>query len=202
MERKVPSSWYNFFMNFILSASQFLFPLITFPYVSRVLQAEGNGRVDFAIAVANYFMMIASLGIPTYGIRVCAKIRSDKQKLSKTVHELLFINMIMTIITVCLYLICIEFFPRFREDKVLFYINGINIVLNLFGMNWLFQALEQYDYITIRSLILRIISIIMMFLFVHERNDYVIYGATLVFSTAGSNILNFIRARQIVSFNI
>lgn len=59
-------------MNFILSASQVIFPLITFPYISRVLLADGTGKITFATSVANYFLMIASLGIPTYGIRACA----------------------------------------------------------------------------------------------------------------------------------
>ena len=80
---------YNFIMNFILTASNFIFPLITFPYVSRILLASGNGKVNFAASVANYFMMVASLGIPTYGIRACAKVRDDKEALSKTAQEIL-----------------------------------------------------------------------------------------------------------------
>lgn len=81
MEKKQHSVRYNFIMNFILTTSQFLFPLITFPYISRVLLATGNGKVTFVASVANYFMMVASLGIPTYGIRACAQVRDDKDKL-------------------------------------------------------------------------------------------------------------------------
>ena len=79
-------------MNFLLTASSIIFPLITFPYVSRVLQAAGNGKVAFATAVLTYFTMFASLGIPTYGIRVCAQVRDDREKLSKTVQELSLIH--------------------------------------------------------------------------------------------------------------
>ena len=75
-------------MNFIMTASSILFPLITFPYISRVLLSVGNGKVAFASSVITYFTMFASLGIPTYGIRACAKVRDDKEKLSKTVREL------------------------------------------------------------------------------------------------------------------
>ena len=85
----------NFIMNAILSISGFIFPFITFPYISRILLPEGTGRVNFATSLINYFVMLAMLGIPTYGIRACAQVRDDKEKLTRTAHELLFINMIM-----------------------------------------------------------------------------------------------------------
>ena len=201
-EPKIHSVKYNFVMNFILTASQFIFPLITFPYVSRVLQASGNGKVSFAASVANYFMMVASLGIPTYGIRACAKVRENKELLSKTVQELYIINLIMTILVTLTYLLSVFLVPRFQEDRALFLINGLNIVLNMFGMNWVFQALEQYDYITFRSISFKLISIVLMFLLVHEPKDYVIYGSITVFAAVGSYILNFIRIRKLIDFRL
>lgn len=191
---------YNFIMNFILSASQFIFPLITFPYISRILLAEGNGKITFATSVANYFLMVASLGIPTYGIRACAQVRNDRIKLSKTVHELLIINSITTLLVIITYVICIFAVPRFRTDASLFWINGINIVLNIVGMNWLFQALEQYDYITIRSLIFKAISVFLMIIFVRKEQDYLIYGVITVFAAVGSNLFNLLRARCYIDF--
>lgn len=193
---------YNFFMNFILSASQFIFPIITFPYISRVLLAEGSGKVTFATSIASYFLMVASLGIPTYGIRACAQVRNDKKKLSKTAQEILIINLVTTVLITIIYLISIFTISRFRADETLFLINGVNIVLNMFGMNWLFQALEQYDYITFRSLAFKIISIVLMFILVHEKSDYVIYGAITVFAAVGSNILNLIRSRHYIDFKL
>lgn len=187
-------------MNFILTASQFIFPLVTFPYVSRVLSAAGNGKVSFASSVANYFLMAASLGIPTYGIRACAQVRDDREELSKTVQEIFLINFVMTILASTTYVICIFTVPRFYSDRTLFLINGINIILNMFGMNWFFQALEQYDYITFRSLLFKIISVAMMFLLVHQPEDYVLYGAITVFASVGSNILNFIRVQRYIDF--
>ncbi|MEG0355737.1 MAG: oligosaccharide flippase family protein, partial [Lachnospiraceae bacterium] len=79
---KIRSVKFNFIMNFILTASAIIFPLITFPYISRVLGAVGNGKVAFAASVVTYFAMFASLGIPTYGIRACAKVRDDREELS------------------------------------------------------------------------------------------------------------------------
>lgn len=198
--RQVKSVKYNFIMNLILTSSNFIFPLITFPYVSRVLLASGNGKVNFITSVVNYFMMMAALGIPTYGIRACAKVREDKDKLSKTVQELMIIHTIMTLITLIFYILSIFLVNEFYQEKELMLINSVGLVFNVFGVNWLYQALEEYDYITIRSIIFKIISIILMFLFVHQTGDYVIYGAITVFSTCGSYILNFIRLRKLISF--
>ena len=200
MNTKIHSVKYNFVMNFILTASQIIFPLITFPYVARVLLASGNGKVSFAASATNYFVMVASLGIPTHGIRACAKVRDDKEKLSKTVHELFVINCVMTTIVVISFLFCVFYIPKFRVEKTLFLINGINIVLNVFGMNWVYQALEQYSYITIRSIFFKILSIILMFLLVHQPSDYILYGGITVFAAVGSNVLNFIRLRKLIYF--
>ena len=198
-EIKIHSVKYNFIMNFILSASNFLFPLITFPYISRILGASGNGVISFASSITNYFVMIASLGIPTYGIRACARVRDNKDRLSKTVQELLIINSVTTILSIITFISCIFFVPKFAEEKVLFLINGLTILLNMFGVNWFYQALEQYDYITIRSIIFKAASVLFMFLLVHSSNDYIIYGAITVLANVGSNILNFIRLRMFIN---
>lgn len=84
----------NFIMNAILTMSQFIFPLITFPYVSRILLPEGTGKVSFATSVVTYFAMFAQLGIPTYGIRACAQVRDDQEELTRTTQEIFIINMI------------------------------------------------------------------------------------------------------------
>ena len=199
-KEQIHSVKYNFLMNFILTASNFIFPLLTFPYVSRILHATGNGKVNFAASVANYFLMVASLGIPTYGVRACAKVRDDQDKLSRTAQEILIINFIATVFVTITYLICVNTIPRFSQDKTLFLIEGINIVLNMFGANWLYQALEQYDYITVRSIFFKAISVVLMFLLVHQESDYRIYAATTVFAAVGSNVMNFIRLRKYISF--
>ncbi len=193
-----PSLRKNFIMNFILSATNFIFPLITFPYISRVLGTEGTGTVSFVTSVISYFTVVANLGIPTYGIRACARVRDNKVELSKTVHELFIINSVTTLASLVLLGVSICFVPQFREEKTLFYINGIGLLLNLFGINWLYQALEEYSYITTRSIIAKLVSICLMFVFVRQDMDYVMYGAISVIAAVGANIFNFIRARHIV----
>lgn len=90
-------------MNVILTASTFIFPLITFPYISRILLPAGVGKVNFATSLVSYFSMIAMLGVPTYGIRACAQVRDDREELSRTVHEIFFINLIMGVLVSIVY---------------------------------------------------------------------------------------------------
>ena len=190
---QIRSIKYNFVMNLILTASNFLFPLITFPYVSRVLQVEANGIIAHVTSIVSYFSLVASLGIPTYGIRAAATVRDDKRKLSKVVQELLIINIVLVGLVLIIYFIMLFTVPSMLVYRELFYINAIGIILNVLGVNWFFQAIEQYDYITVRSIIFRVLSIALMFIFVHQPSDYIIYGLILVLSSAGSNILNFKR---------
>lgn len=184
----------NFIMNVILKISAFVFPLITFPYVSRVLGATGNGKIAFAVSVISYFSMVAQLGIPTYGIKACAACREDRIKLNKTVQELLIINSIMVVLVYLVFVIVIIFVPRFQNDRLLLAITSTMILLNAVGMDWLFQALEQYSYITIRNIVFKVLSIVLMLVFVHDPDDYIIYGGISVLGTCGSNILNILYA--------
>lgn len=196
---KIHSVKFNFIMNFIMSASSIVFPLITFPYISRVLMATGNGKVATASAVITYFNMFASLGIPTYGIRACAKVRDDKEKLSKTVQELLIINSITMFLTLIAFIFTVALIPEFAAEKNLYIINGIGMVLNVFAITWLYNALEQYAYITIINMIVKLVSLILMFMLVKQPEDYVVYGGITVFASSASYIFNFIYATKFVS---
>lgn len=195
---KIHSVRYNLVMNIILKLSSVLFPFITFPYVSRVLGATYNGKISFAASIIYYFTFIASLGIPTYGVKVCAQYRDDKAKLTKTVKELLTILTITTVISYTVFFLAMIFVPKLQEEKTLMLINAAGIFLSVYGVEWFYQAIEQYDYITYRKLAFKIISIILMFTFVHSTEDYLFYAGISVFSTAGSNILNLIRLHKFV----
>lgn len=190
----------NFIMNAILNASAFIFPLITFPYVSRVLGAVGTGKVAFTTSVTNYFWIVAMLGIPTYGVRACAKVRDDKEKLSKTVQEIFIINMVMTILTYILIIVSMFTVGKFGEEKLLLLISSSLIFFNFIGIEWLYKSLEQYSYITMRSLLFKAIAFVLVFIFIHNQDDYIFYGVTTVFAAAGSGIMNFIHARKHISF--
>ena len=193
---KTKSIKFNFLMNSILTLSTIIFPLITFPYVSRVLSPEGVGKVSFATSFVSYFSMFAQLGIPMYGIRLTAKNRDNTEELVCCVKELLIINMIMTIISYTGFFLIIFTFNRFANEKILYICMSSTILLNSIGIEWLYKGLERYTYITFRSILFKVIAVIALFLFVHKQDDYVIYGFISVFASSASNILNFINARK------
>lgn len=190
----------NMVMNMMLSMSSFLFPIITFPYVSRVLGPEYNGKINFVASVVTYFTMFAHLGIPIYGVRACAKVRSDKKEFSKTVHELLGINIFLCVIVYIAYIVAILKVKKFSQELPLFVINGLTIMLNVIGVEWVYKALEKYTYITIRSLAFKVVGIVFMLLLVRNQSDYIIYGGISIFAASASNILNFLNLRKHVEF--
>lgn len=188
----------NFVMNALLTMSSFIFPLITFPYVSRVLLPSGTGKVSFATSLISYFTMFSQLGIPTYGIRACAKVRDNKEKLTRTAQELLTINLLMAAISYVGLFIALTFVERLQEDKILYLVVSVSILLNAIGMEWLYKALEQYTYITIRSIIFKFIALVAMFLLIHSEKDYVYYGFLSIFAASASNVFNFINVHKYI----
>ena len=190
MKKKI-SIFHNSIMNIVLTISSFIFPIVTFPYVSRILLPEGMGKVSFATSVMNCFLIIAQLGIPTYGIRACAKVRDDKEELSKTVHEILCINLCMCVISYVLLIGSICLIPRLEKEKILLFVVGLNLFFTTVSVEWLYRALEKYAYITCSSIIFKFIALITMFLFVHCKEDYVIYGAITILASSASGIANF-----------
>ena len=202
MMEKQKSIKLNFIMNAILTLSSFIFPLITFPYVSRILLPEGMGKVAMGTSVIAYFALLARLWIPMYGIRACAGVRDDKVKLSKTVHELFLINLFMSGISYILLFATILSVPRFAEEHVLYFVMSVTILLEALGVEWLYKALEEYRYITCRSIFFKFVALAATFLFIHTKQDYVIYGAITILAASASNLLNFYNLRKYIFFRV
>lgn len=198
---KYKSVKFNFIMNFILTLSNFIFPLITFPYVSRILQASGLGKVGFVTSIIAYFSMIAMMGIPSYGIKACAKIRDDGYKLTKTVYELLILNTAFLVLALTLLLLSVIFIDKLYLDKELYIILAFSMLFNVLGVEWLYKALEQYSYITIRSIFFKIASLVLLFIFVKESNDILPYAMLTVLASVGAGILNFYNLRRIITLH-
>ena len=188
----------NFILNALLTISGIIFPIISFPYVSRILGPTGTGKVDFAASFISYFALFASLGIPTYGIRACAQVRDDRIKLSRTVHELITINAVMSMLSIIVFVPFLFFLPKVSSEKLLYIITASTLVLNVFGVEYLYKGVEDYSYITIRSLVFKFISLIAMFVFIHKESDYISYGAISVFASSASSLLNFIHSHKYI----
>ena len=183
-------------MSVILTSANFIFPLITYSYVARILTPAGTGKIAFVDSILSYFAYLAMLGIPTYGVREVAKLRDNKEEMSKLVKELFILNLFSTCISYIFLFFSVIFIPRLYEERFLFIIMGISIFLNTIGLEWVYQALEEYSYITIRSIVFKIISVILIFLMVKSGNDIKIYGFLHIFTNSASYILNFIHIRK------
>ncbi len=191
------SSMKNSVYNVLYRLLNVLFPLITVTYVSRSLMADGIGQISYAQNIVSYFTMLAPLGLPSYGTREISK--SRLQGCSKIYTELLCINGISTIFFTCLYIIIINMVPKFSSDKVLFYVVGITLYFNLFNIDWLYQGLEEYKYIAFRSLTIKIVCLIMIFIFVKNKEDYLTYTLITSCGTVGNYFFNIVGAHKRVS---
>lgn len=192
----------NAFLNSLRSIFNILFPLITFPYVSRKLSVSGIGIYNFSNSIVSYFLLIAALGISTYAIREGAKYRDNTKKITQFASEVFTINIWSTVIAYILLFLSLIIFQKLRNYSLCILIFSLQIFFTTIGTEWIYQIYEDYTYITIRSIILQILSIILLFVFVKKTQDYLNYAAITVFSAVGSNILNFVHARKYCHIHI
>ena len=175
----------NAILNVIKTISSILFPLITFPYASRILLPENIGKVNFASSYISYFTLIATLGITTYAIRECSIVRNDKKLLSQKASEIYSINLVTTIIAYILLVSSLFAFRFLDTYRTLIIIHSTVILCTTLGADWLNTAMEDFTYITIRTVLFQIISIMLMFVFVKTKEDYVRYAWIIIFSSSG-----------------
>lgn len=188
----------NALLSFIKCFMNIIFPIISFPYASRILMPEGIGKVNLANSIIEYFLMIAGLGISTYAAREAAKIRDDTKRLNKFAREMFLLNMISSAVSYILLAAAILCVPKFSEYRILLIICSTKILFTTAGITWLFIATEDYAYITIRSILFQFLSLVFLFTFVRDSGDYYQYAAMGVFSNVGANVLNIFHSRKYV----
>jgi O-antigen/teichoic acid export membrane protein len=188
----------NVVYNSLYTGLNLLFPLIIAPYVSRILGASNLGKVNFAATIINWFVLFAVFGTTTYGIREVAKIQNSKEQLNRLFSEVFIINGIFSVIVTIIYYIIIFNIENFVRELPLYFIMSLSIILNMFDIDWFYQGIEEYRYITIRSAVFKLISLISIFLFVKHKEHYIIYGLVSVLATSLSRILNYVYSRKYV----
>lgn len=186
----------NGLLNGIRSVLNLLFPLITFPYVARVLSVDGLGKYNFANTYVGYFVLLAGLGISTYAVREGTKYRNNRLKISRFLSEIFSINIISTIIAYIMLIISLLIFKSLYPYAICILIFSTQIAFTTIGTEWIFIIYEDYSYITIRSILVKVLSIILLFIFVKNTNDYLIYAGITVLANAGSNIFNFFYVKK------
>lgn len=187
----------NALLNGIKGMASAIFPLITFPYVSRVLSVESLGKYNFANSFVSYFTLVAGLGITSYAVREGAGIRHDKNKINAFVSEVFSINIYSTILSYFLLTACVILWEKFLAYRELILIFSISIFFNTIGTEWILSIYEEFMYITKRSIIFQFLSVILLLLFVKNENDYYIYACITVLAGSGANLLNIIKVRSL-----
>lgn len=192
----------NAVLNAIKVGLSVVFPLITFPYASRVLQAEYLGKVNYGASIISYFSLLAALGVTNYAVREGSKIREDKVKMSKFSSEVFTVNLITTIFSYFLLILLLILTPGLNDYILVILIQSLSMIFAVFGVEWLNAIYEDYAYITIRSVIVHIISLICLFTLVKTPDDYLFYAGLTVLSNGLICVSNWFHCRRYVKLQI
>ena len=186
----------NALLNAIKTIFSIIFPLITFPYISRVLGVENIGIYNFSTSVVSYFTLLAGLGINTYAIREGARYRNNKKEISEFCSEVFSINLISTLISYGILAVCLFFLPSLRDDVLIILILSVSICFTTLGCEWVFNIYEEFGYITIRTILFQVLSVILMFVFVKNKHSLIQYVLITVLATSGANIINIFARKK------
>jgi O-antigen/teichoic acid export membrane protein len=192
----------NAILNMLKQLCAVVFPLITIPYVSRVLQVTSYGKYNFSSSIVSYFSLLAGLGIANYAIREGARVRNDRDKIEKFSSEVYTINIYSTIVSYAILVTLLLFSVKLQNYTLLIVVQSLAIVLTTIGADWVNSIYEDYVYITIRYLIMQLLALIAMFLFVKQPEDYIIYAFITVFASAGGNLFNLVYIRKYVHLKL
>lgn len=189
-------------LNAILSSIKMvlstLISLVTFPYISRVLQVEAVGQHNFAVSVISYFVMLVELGVATYAVREGARLREDRIRLSRFVSEIFTLQTIAAAISMTALACAILFVPKLQEYWLLLLILGLQIPLTAFGRAWLYNIEEEFGLATLTQFAFQLVSVVLMFVFVRSPEDLYKYTITYLLSNAGCNVIYGLHSRKYV----
>ncbi len=198
MRKAKRSIGYNYIMNTFIQGSAYILPIVVNPYVSGILGPEGMGKVSFATAIISYFTLIAVLGVPTYGVREVSRAKANKEELSRVVYEILAINVMMGVLTYILFFVYIFVSPQNISYKILLLAMSPSIAFNTIGVDWMYKGLEQFSVMAARNVIVKIVVVIMIFIFINVPEDIYLYGILTICASYGYNIWNFIGKKKYV----
>ena len=179
-----------------------VFPFISGMYVAHILLPSSIGEVAHASNIAQYFVILAFLGIPTYGLREISKARHDREKLNKVYSELLVINFCSTIVFLAAYWILVFSVEAFRSNLPLYLISSFSIALNVLNNAWLYEGLEEFRFVSLRNAVFKAIMLVLLILLVRKPEHYLRYAALSVIGIAGNYVVNIVHARKHVHFQL
>lgn len=192
----------NAILNIIRQTLSIIFPLITFPYVSRVLGNDEYGRYSFSASFTSYFMLLATFGINNYAVREGARVRENRNKIEKLVSDLFTIELITTCISLFLMLLLTVVNSKIGNYRQLIIIQSVGVILTAIGVDWVNTIYEDYMYITVRYILIQLVALVAVFLFVHSPKDTAQYCLILVLGAYGGNLINLFYIRRYVKIKI
>ena len=198
----MPSLKRNLFYSILLVLANYVFPFLTYPYVSRVLGVTGIGACNFVDSVINYFIIFSTLGIDTYGVREIAKHKDDKAALDRTFSNIFTVNVTLTAIMLVLLVGATLTVPKLSDHMDLMFIGAFKLVFNCLLTEWLFKGLEDFKLITLRSIVIKLLYVAAVFIFVRRREDVWVYYLASSMAVVVNALVNRAFARTRVHYSL
>lgn len=198
----MPSLKRNLFYSILLVLANYVFPFLTYPYVSRVLGVTGIGACNFVDSVINYFILFSTLGIDSYGVREIAKHKDDKEALGRTFSNIFTVNVTLTAIMLVLLVGATLTVPKLSAHMDLVFIGAFKLVFNCLLTEWLFKGLEDFKLITLRSIAIKLLYVAAVFIFVRRREDVWVYYLASSMAVVVNALVNRAFARTRVHYSL
>lgn len=192
----------NILYNILLTTSLYVLQFVTYPYVSRMLGVTGIGITNFAQSVVQYFIMFSMMGVNTLGTREIAKCNGDGAKRNKVFSDIFQLNLLVTMAVLSIYVLSILIVPKLYVYRRLLWVGAFQIVFNTFTVEWLYKGMEEFRYITLRTLFVRLLYVVLVFTLVRGPEDYALYFYLSVGVIVANGSVNLIYSRSFVRFLI
>ena len=190
----------NFLYNIFYQILTMVLPLLTAPYIARVIGAEGVGVYSYSSSIANYFVLFAMLGLVNYGSRTIAQVRDNKELLSQTFFNIYGLQLVTSFIMVIGYIVYINTFVT--ENRIIFYIQLLLLLATVIDINWFFFGLEQFKLTITRNTIIKLLTVGCIFIFVKDSSNLWIYTIIMAGGTLLSQLMMWFFIKKYVYFKM
>ncbi|MGL5099488.1 MAG: oligosaccharide flippase family protein, partial [Fusobacteriaceae bacterium] len=192
----------NYILNIVIVFANIIFPMLLFPYASRVLTAENYGKYSFALSITSYFITLANLGVQSYGLRELARVKNQVGEFRKKFSGIFLITMCSSVVSFFFYLITIYMTPSFHGEKELLLVMGLTVILAFMNLDYLFMALENHKRRTMRLIVTRGISLVFLLFFVRKPEDYIIFAMVMLVPEVLVKIVDMYSVRSYLTLEI
>lgn len=192
----------NSILNGIKTVIGLIVPLISFPYITHILNVNDLGKYNFCASIISYFLLISGLGITTYAIREGTPLRDNKVKFNQFASEIFTLNLLTTCISYSVLIVCIIISDKLQENGVMLLILSVEIFFTTIGVSWVCNIFEDFKYITIRTIAFQFLSLIFLFVLVRTSEDVYRYVILMVLANICPNILNWFYTKKYVKFKL